>query len=55
MWEMKSKCVESGEDALAELSAGREAAAPYGLILTDMHMPSMDGFALIERIRERPS
>jgi two-component system, sensor histidine kinase and response regulator len=53
-WEMKSKCVESGEDALAELSAGRAAAAPYGLILTDMHMPGMDGFALIERIRERP-
>ncbi len=53
-WEMKSKCVESGEDALAELSAGRESAAPYGLILTDMHMPGMDGFALIEQIRQRP-
>jgi PAS domain S-box-containing protein len=53
-WEMKSKCVETGEDALAELSAGRDAAAPYALILTDMHMPGMDGFTLIERIRQTP-
>ena len=53
-WDMKSKCVESGEAALAELLAGRDAAAPYRLILTDMHMPGMDGFALIEQIRQRP-
>ncbi|MFZ0522195.1 MAG: response regulator [Candidatus Acidiferrales bacterium] len=53
-WEMKSKSVESGDDALAELSAGRDAGAPYALILTDMHMPGMDGFTLIERIRQTP-
>ncbi|MFZ0735741.1 MAG: response regulator [Candidatus Acidiferrales bacterium] len=53
-WEMKSKSVESGEEALAELTAGREAAEPYALILTDMHMPEMDGFELIERIRRMP-
>src|SRR6266852_2515833 len=53
-WEMKSRSVEGGEEALAQLSAAREAGEPYGLILTDMHMPKMDGFALVERIRQRP-
>jgi signal transduction histidine kinase/CheY-like chemotaxis protein len=53
-WGMKSTPVESGEEALAQLSAAREAGEPYGLILTDMHMPGMDGFSLIERIRQKP-
>ncbi len=53
-WEMKSRSVEGGEEALAQLSAAREAGEPYALILTDMHMPKMDGFALVERIRQRP-
>jgi signal transduction histidine kinase/DNA-binding response OmpR family regulator len=53
-WAMRSTCVEHGEDALAQLTGAREAGEPYGLILTDMHMPKMDGFTLIERIRQRP-
>jgi two-component system sensor histidine kinase/response regulator len=53
-WEMKPTSVEDGEKALMELSSALEAGEPYGLILTDMHMPKMDGFALIERIRQRP-
>jgi PAS domain S-box-containing protein len=53
-WEMKSVSVEDGAEALAQLSAARQAGEPFGLILTDMHMPNMDGFALVEQIRERP-
>jgi two-component system, sensor histidine kinase and response regulator len=53
-WEMKATSVEGGEEALKQLSLAREAGDPYGLILTDMHMPQMDGFRLVERIRERP-
>jgi signal transduction histidine kinase/DNA-binding response OmpR family regulator len=53
-WEMKSTAVEDGEEALAQLSAAREGGNPFGLILTDMHMPNMDGFTLIERIRQKP-
>jgi signal transduction histidine kinase/DNA-binding response OmpR family regulator len=53
-WEMKVTSVEGGEQALSQLSAAREAREPYGLVLTDMHMPEMDGFALVERIRQRP-
>jgi PAS domain S-box-containing protein len=53
-WEMKPTLVEGGEEALAELFAAREAGKPYALILADMNMPRTDGFALIERIRQRP-
>ncbi|MGC2670954.1 MAG: response regulator, partial [Candidatus Acidiferrum sp.] len=53
-WHMKPTPVEGGREALAQLSAAREAGEPYGLILTDMHMPDMDGFALVEEIRKRP-
>jgi signal transduction histidine kinase/CheY-like chemotaxis protein len=54
-WEMQPTAVESGEEALEQLSDARDAGCPYGLILTDMHMPIMDGFGLVERIRQSPS
>src|SRR5882762_6692667 len=53
-WEMKSTSVEDGEEALVQLSAAQNAEAPFVLVLTDMHMPKMDGFSLVEQIRERP-
>jgi PAS domain S-box-containing protein len=53
-WDMQAKSVESGDEALAELCAAGRAGEPYALILTDMHMPGMDGFKLIERIRQMP-
>jgi CheY-like chemotaxis protein len=53
-WEVKATCVEGGEEALTQLSAALESGEPYRLVLTDMHMPGMDGFALVERIRQRP-
>jgi signal transduction histidine kinase/DNA-binding response OmpR family regulator len=54
LWEMKTTSVENGEEALNELSSAQGTGLPYGLILTDMHMPKMDGFTLIEQIRQRP-
>ncbi len=53
-WQMKPTLVNGAAAALAQLSAAREAGEPYALILTDMHMPDMDGFALVEEIRRRP-
>jgi len=53
-WEMNSTSVAGGDLALAEMSDAQLAAKPYELILTDMHMPAMDGFELVERIRHRP-
>ncbi len=53
-WEMKSSSVQDGEEALTKLSEAQEAGEPFALILMDMHMPQMDGFELIERIRQSP-
>jgi CheY-like chemotaxis protein len=53
-WDMKPTPVESGEEALSQLGSARVAGEPYALVLTDMHMPNMDGFTLVERIRQRP-
>jgi PAS domain S-box-containing protein len=54
-WGMNPVSVEGGEEALVELSLAQEAGQPYELALTDMHMPVMDGFTLLQRIRENPS
>jgi signal transduction histidine kinase/CheY-like chemotaxis protein/integral membrane sensor domain MASE1 len=53
-WGMKPTCVEDGNQALAELAAALKTSQPYALILTDLHMPGMDGFSLVERIRQQP-
>jgi signal transduction histidine kinase/DNA-binding response OmpR family regulator len=52
-WQMKATAVTGGKAALEQLAAARQADEPYNLILTDMHMPDMDGFALVEEIRKR--
>jgi signal transduction histidine kinase/CheY-like chemotaxis protein/HPt (histidine-containing phosphotransfer) domain-containing protein len=53
-WELRTHEVEGGEQALTELLSASTAGDAYQLILTDMHMPHMDGFGLIERIRHTP-
>jgi signal transduction histidine kinase/CheY-like chemotaxis protein len=53
-WAMNPTSVGGGKKALAQLCAAREAGDPFALILTDMHMPEMDGFAFVEEIRQRP-
>jgi len=53
-WGVNPDSVENGEEALAELSLAQEAGQPYEMVLTDMHMPVMDGLTLIKRIRENP-
>jgi CheY-like chemotaxis protein len=52
-WGMKPTCVSDGEQALDELSAAEKANDAYGLILTDMHMPKMDGFGLVGHLKDR--
>jgi two-component system, sensor histidine kinase and response regulator len=54
-WQMRPTSVAGGEEALAELHDPRNSADPYTLVVSDMHMPEMDGFGLVERIRETAS
>jgi signal transduction histidine kinase/DNA-binding response OmpR family regulator len=52
LWGMEIASAESGKDALRWLEA---AAQPPAMIITDMHMPEMDGVALARAIKDRPS
>jgi two-component system sensor histidine kinase/response regulator len=52
-WRMHVTLAEGGNQALEELSAASATATPYALLLTDLQMPDMDGFSLVEQIRER--
>jgi len=53
-WEMPSTSVESAGEGLAVLKNACDAGEPYRLILTDMHMPNMDGLAFVEKVRACP-
>src|ERR1700676_3222433 len=53
-WEMNSTSVEGGAEALKEVSDAQHEGRPYALILMDVHMPKMDGFEVVERIRDTP-
>jgi PAS domain S-box-containing protein len=53
-WKMRPTTVEDAEQALDKISAAHKEGEPYELVLTDMHMPKMDGFDLVQHIRERP-
>jgi PAS domain S-box-containing protein len=51
-WRMKPTVVESGASALAAMEEAQKAGEPFALVLLDVNMPEMDGFAVIERIRQ---
>jgi DNA-binding NtrC family response regulator len=46
-WGMKSVTAADGREALEKL-----AESPVDVIITDLNMPGMDGFAFLERLRE---
>jgi PAS domain S-box-containing protein len=53
-WGMAPVCAESGEQALVKLRSAGEAGEALPMVLTDMQMPEMNGFELVERIRQMP-
>jgi signal transduction histidine kinase/DNA-binding response OmpR family regulator len=53
-WGMLPAPAASGLEALAHLRRGLQRGQPYSLVLTDVHMPEMDGFELVKRIHETP-
>lgn len=54
-WGFTLSEMDSGPTALGELEAAALRNEPYDLLLTDMQMPDMDGFALAYAIAEKPS
>ncbi len=54
-WEMRVVAAADGASALAELAAARAADDAFTLLLTDRHMPGMDGFDLVEQVRRQPA
>jgi two-component system, sensor histidine kinase and response regulator len=53
-WEMKPAAAAGGLEALAMLRRASERGDPFALVVTDCHMPEMDGFDLARRIRNSP-
>ena len=53
-WGMSPTVVEDAQATLSVVSAVAEAGNPFPLLITDFHMPGMDGYDLIEEVRRIP-
>ncbi len=53
-WHMRPTAVDSAQSALSAMQRARDAGTPFAIVLTDVNMPGMDGFTLVEQIRRTP-
>jgi signal transduction histidine kinase/CheY-like chemotaxis protein len=53
-WGMRVTLAADGPAALWQLEQAAAAGEPFRIVLTDVHMPEMDGFDLARRMREAP-
>jgi CheY-like chemotaxis protein/HPt (histidine-containing phosphotransfer) domain-containing protein len=53
-WGVNVATADGGAAALGVLERAHEAGEPFALVLSDVHMPGMDGFTLAERLRGHP-
>jgi two-component system, sensor histidine kinase and response regulator len=53
-WGMQPVSAASGQEALSLIRRVFEAGDPFALIITDTHMPEMDGFELAEKLSRSP-
>ena len=51
-WGMIPATASCGEEALNSLREAMSAKAPFPLVLSDVQMPEMDGYALLEKLRD---
>jgi CheY-like chemotaxis protein len=54
-WGMRPTGVDGGRNAIATFEAAERKGLPFRLLLVDGFMPEMDGFTLIEKLRQHPS
>ena len=53
-WKMRPTTVSGGREALEALDRGQRQGQPFGLVISDVNMPDLDGFTLCERVRRHP-
>jgi PAS domain S-box-containing protein len=53
-WGMSPSTASDGLSALEALSDAHASNHPFELVISDMHMPRMDGFSLAEEIKKQP-
>ena len=51
-WQMNPELTESGPEALKILERANTERTPFSVILLDAQMPGMDGFSVVERIKQ---
>jgi signal transduction histidine kinase/DNA-binding response OmpR family regulator/HAMP domain-containing protein len=52
-WGLETLAASSGQEALGVLDRSGSAGVDVALLLTDLHMPGMDGFELVAAVRAR--
>ncbi|MGH9353742.1 MAG: response regulator, partial [Terriglobia bacterium] len=53
-WGMEAVLAEGAQQGIAALEQAYQEEKPIRLILTDVHMPEVDGFEFVQRVNQRP-
>jgi signal transduction histidine kinase/CheY-like chemotaxis protein len=53
-WQMRPTAASSAQEAMSQMLQASGRGHPFSLVLTDLHMPEIDGFGLAGQIRQSP-